>query len=72
MATRAVDSWRFRRVSFGMLLRHKFSRAWEIAQGHLGATLPALWLQPEGPVYDAELLRVHTEQCLQSQRSKRI
>lgn len=51
---------------------HKFSRAWAIVQGHLGAALPALWLQPEGPVSDAELLRVHTSQYLQSLRSSAV
>lgn len=51
---------------------HKFSRAWAIVQGHLGAALPALWLQPEGLVSDTELLRVHTAQYLQSLRSSDV
>jgi histone deacetylase 11 len=51
---------------------HKFSNAWAIVQGELGEALQALWLKPEQPISDAELLRVHTAQYLQSLRSSAV
>jgi len=51
---------------------HKFSRAWAILRRHLGAELAHYWQEPPAPVADADLLRVHTSNYLESLASPAV
>jgi histone deacetylase 11 len=51
----------------------KFSRAWALLEQRLGAELERYWEEPKAPIPEADLLRVHDAEYLESlQRSSVI
>lgn len=50
----------------------KFSRAWAAIRGTLGDEVDRHWIEPKGPTEEADLLRIHTREYLDSLRSPAV